>query len=157
MKTLLLSALCALLPLNLQAQETKPDAPAAAPALAVVDPANVDDLRAHEGQDVIVRGKVQKTKDYDGKGVPGKGINFINLEGGHFTMVVFESDYAKFTTGKPASIYKGKTIEITGTLETRNGNWQIKVSKPEMVKVIESKDKKDDKKKTDKDKSDPSD
>jgi len=100
---------------------------------------------------------VQKTKDYDGKGVPGKGINFINLEGGHFTMVVFESDYAKFTTGKPASIYKGKTIEITGTLETRSGQWQIKVNKPEMVKVIEGKGKDDDKKKTDKDKSDPKD
>ena len=146
MKTLLLAALCALLPLSLQAQETKPEAPAAAPALAVVDPANVDDLRAHEGQDVTVRGKVQKTKDYDGKGVPGKGINFINLEGGHFTMVVFESDYAKFTTGKPASIYKGKTIEITGTLETRNGQGQINVNKPEMVKVIEGKGKDDDKK-----------
>jgi DNA/RNA endonuclease YhcR with UshA esterase domain len=154
--TLVLCSLLLISHLTISAQEPKPEAPAAAPTLATVDPANVDDLRAHEGQDVIVKGKVNKTKDYDGKGQPGKGINFISLEGGHFTMIVFESDYGNFPAAKPASLYKGKEIEITGTLEARKGAWQIKVSKPEQVKIIESKDKKDDKKKKS-DKADPHD
>ena len=172
LRTLALSlGLC----LSLPAQETKPDEAPAAVQLPVVDPANVDDLRAHEQQDVIVRGKVQKTKDWDGKGQPGKGLNFVDFEGGHFQIITFASDYENFKAGRPAAIYRGKNLEVTGKLETRNGNWQIKVSKPEQVKVIEAsgkeekdsqkKDaKRDDKKaakkdpsKHDKDKADPND
>lgn len=123
-------------------KEEAPEAPAKA-ELPVVDPTNVDQLRANEQKMVIVRGKVSRTKDWDGNGKPDKGINFVNIGGDRFTMVTFASDYDKFGTTRPAAMYRDKTIEVTGKLEERQGRWQIKVSSPDQVKIVGDEEKKE--------------
>jgi DNA/RNA endonuclease YhcR with UshA esterase domain len=127
----------------------KPAAAAAAeeadekPAVKIIDPKNVDDLKAHEQQIVTVRGKVTRTKDWDGGGKPEKGINFVDFEGNHFVTVTFASDYEKFKPSRPAALYRDKTIEVTGKLETHNGKWQIKLTSPDQVKVLDVEERKD--------------
>lgn len=122
-----------------EAEETAP-APVVQPP--VVDPANVDQLRTYEQQVVIVRGKVRRTKDWDGGGNAAKAMNFVDLEGGHFVLVTFASDYDKFKPSRPAALYRDKTIEVTGKLEPHKGQWQIKLTSPDQVKVLEGDDKK---------------
>lgn len=113
------------------------------PAAKIIDPKNVDDLKAHEQQIVTVRGKVTRTKDWDGGGKPEKGINFVDFEGNHFVTVTFASDYEKFKPSRPAALYRDKTIEVTGKLETHNGKWQIKLTSPDQVKVLDAEERKD--------------
>lgn len=113
------------------------------PAVKVLDSKNVDDLKAHEQQVVTVRGKVTRTKDWDGGGKPEKGINFVDFEGNHFVTVTFASDYEKFKPSRPAALYRDKTIEVTGKLDTHNGKWQIKLISPDQVKVLDVEERKD--------------
>lgn len=119
----------------LKAEEPAPAAPT--PAVSkVIDSANVEELKAAVNQVVTVRGKVLKATDWDGRGNPEKGINFINLAGNQFTLLVFAADYGKFSA-RPAALYKDKTLEVTGKLELRKEKWQIKATAPDQIKVIE--------------------
>lgn len=135
---------------TLRAEDKKPDSPAPAPPAAtqakakVIESGKVDDLRANEQQTVTVRGKVTRTKEWDGNGNSTKAMNFIDLEGGYFSTVTFAADLDLFKP-RPAVLYRDKTIEVTGTLETRNGRWQIKLNSPDQVKIITKEDKKEEK------------
>lgn len=115
-----------------QAEEAKP-----APVAKVIDSANVEELKANANQTVTVKGKVDKVKDWDGKGDATKGINFIDLAGKQFTLLVFAADYGKFQS-RPAELYKNKTIEVTGKLELHKDKWQIKATSPDQVKIVEA-------------------
>jgi RecJ-like exonuclease len=133
--SLLLLSVCLVSLFQLKGEEATPTPPAQA-ASKVIDSSNVEDLKANANQTVTVKGKVVKATDWDGKGNPEKGINFIDLAGKQFTLVVFAADYGKFTS-HPAVMYKDKTIEVTGKLELRKEKWQIKATSPEQVKIVE--------------------
>jgi len=133
--SLLLLSVCLVSLFQLKGEEATPTPPAQA-AAKVIDSANVEDLKANANQTVTVKGKVIKATDWDGKGNPEKGINFIDLAGKQFTLVVFAADYAKFPS-HPAAMYKDKTIEVTGKLELRKEKWQIKANSPQQVKIVE--------------------
>lgn len=120
---------------QLHGEEPAPATPAAAVA-KVVDSTNAEELKASVNQTVTVKGKVSKATDWDGRGNPEKGINFINLEGNQFTLLVFAADYGKFSA-RPAVLYKDKTIEVTGKLELRKDKLQIKATGPEQIKIVE--------------------
>ena len=138
--SLLLLSVCLVSLFQLRGEEEKPAPTPAAPAPAVVkviDSANVEELKANVNQTVTVKGKVAKVKDWDGKGDATKGINFIDLEGKQFTLLVFAADYEKFPS-RPAELYKDKTLEVTGKLELHKEKWQIKATSPDQVKIVEA-------------------
>jgi hypothetical protein len=128
---------CLVFSLLVHAEEGKPAPVVVIPAvIKVIDSTNVEALKVNLNQTVTIKGKVTKTKDWDGKGNAAKGINFINLEGNQFTLLVFAADYGKFPS-RPAELYLGKTLEITGKLEFHK-KWQIKASSPDQVKIVEA-------------------
>ncbi len=132
--------------------DQKPTAEESTAAKEALDASDVAVLRAHNGQECTVRGEIIRTKDWDGGPQKKKKMNFLDFKGGHFTAVTFEDDYPNFKEGLPAQIYGKKTIELTGKIEERNGNYQIKLTDPAQVKIVEGtgkeakKDKADDKK-----------
>ena len=74
-----------------------------------------------------------------------KGMTFLNLEGGKFTLVAWKDRYEKFEGGSPAKLYKGKTIEVTGAIEEYRpkgaskedpGKLQIRLNSPDQVKIL---------------------
>lgn len=68
--------------------------------------------------------------------------DFMNAR--NFTIFISKDDMEKFKKAgveKPAEYYKGKSIEVTGTVVLVKEKPQIAVDKPEQIKVI-SKDKK---------------
>ncbi len=132
---LLLLSFCLVSSFQLHGEEPAP-APAAPVVAKVIDSTNAEELKASVNQTVTVKGKVVKATDWDGRGNPEKGINFINLAGDQFTLLVFASDYGKFSA-RPAELYKDKTIEVTGKLELRKEKLQIKATGPEQIKIVE--------------------
>ncbi len=141
-----LFAVCAALATatHIPAEDKKPadSAPAAAPAaeasaLTVVSSRDIDAIRANDQRKVVMRGKVIRTNEWDGKGVPSKSMNFLDLEGGYFTIVTWADAYPKFPNGHPAAIYRGKTIEVTGTITQHNNRFQMKLEDPAQVRVVE--------------------
>lgn len=137
--SLLLLSFCLVSLFQLKGEEAPPTPPTppARAAAKVIDSANVEDLKANANQTVTVKGKVVKATDWDGKGHPEKGINFIDLAGKQFTLLVFAADYGKFPS-HPAELYKNKTLEVTGKLELRKEKWQIKATSPQQVKIVEA-------------------
>ncbi len=98
-------------------------------------------VRALVGKKSIITGKV--TDAFESP----KGMTFLNLEGGKFTLIAWKDRYDKFEGGSPAKLYKGKTIEVTGTvIEFRKkgaakedpGKLEIKLNSPEQVKILAS-------------------
>ena len=74
-----------------------------------------------------------------------KGMTFLNLEGGKFTLVAWKDSYEKFEGGSPAKLYKDKTVEVTGAIEEYRpkgaskddpGKLQIRLNSPDQVKVL---------------------
>ncbi len=99
----------------------------------VLDAANVEVLRTHGGQDVVVEGPVTelgKTKT--------NSITFINMglprkQG--FVAVIFEKNYAAFPEGFDS--YKGQTLRISGKLDLYQGEQpQIEVRTPEQIQIV---------------------
>jgi hypothetical protein len=96
-------------------------------------------VRALLGKKSIITGKV--TDAFESP----KGLTFLNMEGGKFTVVVYQDHYDKFEGGSPARLYKGKTVEVTGEVfEFRNksaskddpGKLEIKLKTPDQIKVL---------------------
>ena len=87
-------------------------------------------LVAALGKAVTVRGRVVRT------GQSGGGTSFLNFSERHFGVVSFPSDRAFFRLD-PSTLYKDKLIEITGTIEQYEDQYQIKLSHPDQVKVLE--------------------
>lgn len=113
---------------------------AASPLFAEEPPAeplpasDVEGLRNHVGQQVVVRGTIANI------GQTGQGdITFLNFDARPregFVAVVFHSQY----TGEIESLreFLGKTVEVTGRLEIyRENQPQIRVRSPEQIVVTE--------------------
>ena len=95
------------------------------------------EVRKLVGRKAVVSGRVSNTHESE------KGITFITLEGGKFTVVCWKESYGKFEGGSPAKLYKGKTIEVTGDIFEykgkdggSKGQLEIKLREPGQVKVI---------------------
>lgn len=98
-----------------------------------------DAVRAILGKKGIITGKV--TDAFESP----KGLTFLNLEGGKFTVVAYKDSYAKFEGGSPAKLYKGKVVEVTGEVfefrpkgasKDDPGKLEIKINSPDQVKVL---------------------
>ena len=94
------------------------------------------EVRKLVGRKAVVSGRVSNTHESE------KGITFITLEGGKFTVVCWKESYGKFEGGSPAKLYKGKTIEVTGDIFEykgkdggSKGQLEIKLREPGQVKV----------------------
>lgn len=92
-------------------------------------------LRKLMGRKAVVFGKVLEVRDWEGNGGEGTGINFVNLEGGKFTLVCFERNYGKFKE-LPAVEMDGKYVEVVGVIKEYKGKLQIELTGPEQVKVV---------------------
>jgi DNA/RNA endonuclease YhcR with UshA esterase domain len=91
------------------------------------------------------------------KSTGGKTAHFLNSEEDYksdknFTVFIPDSSVEKFKKAKiddPKDYYKGKTVQVTGTVTLYREKPQIKIDEPDQIKVIEKKDgeKKDGEKK----------
>ena len=104
-----------------------------------VEGKNEQALRKLLGQKAIVFGKVTKTRDWEGNAGEGSGINFVNLEGGKFTLVCFERNYDKFQE-LPAVEMDGKYVEVEGVIKEYRGKLQIELKSPDQVKRVREPD-----------------
>jgi len=95
-------------------------------------------IRELLGKKATVTGRVIVTKETK------TGMNFLDFEGGKFTVVSWKEDNAKFEGGSPAKLYAQKVIEVTGTIiEYRSksakaddpGKLEIKLTSPDQVKI----------------------
>ncbi len=88
---------------------------------------NTDDLKAKEGQKVIVYGETK------GSGKSGSGTNFVNFKGAEFYLITFKSDLNKFKEGEPADIFDSKRIAVEGVITVYKNKPQIKLVSPDAV------------------------
>ena len=89
-------------------------------------------LRTRVGKEVIVYGKVADTSK------SGSGHHFLNFPNG-FKVVCLKDHVGKFSKGGPADLYRGKLIEVTGTLASHKGKPQLAIESPAQVKQIDLK------------------
>ena len=96
-------------------------------------------VRALLGKKATITGKV--TEAFESP----KGMTFLNLEGGKFTLVAWKDSYEKFEGSSPAKLYKGRTVEVTGEVfefrpkgasKEDPGKLEIKLSSPDQIKVL---------------------
>lgn len=90
-------------------------------------------LKAHMGKKVSVEGTVVST----GKG-PNDGMRFVNFsksETAGFTAALVPAVYPEFPKLKSMV---GKTVRVTGDLETYKKKSVIKVTRPTQVKVMKA-------------------
>jgi hypothetical protein len=96
-------------------------------------------VRALLGKKAIITGKV--TDAFESP----KGMTFLNLEGGKFTLVAWKDSYEKFEGGSPAKLYKDKVVEVTGEVfefrpkgasKDDPGKLEIKLSSPEQIRIL---------------------
>ena len=93
---------------------------------------NVVSLRELVGQEVTVYGPIASTGASS-----GSGHNFLNFANSELTAVCFAPDVANFKAGKPADVYRGKDVELTGKVEVFRGKLQIKLSQPQQIKIVD--------------------
>lgn len=117
---------------------------------AVLPPLHAGDLpRAHALEESAVRALLGKKGIVTGKVTDAfespKGMTFLNLEGGKFTLVAYKDCYDKFEGGSPAKLYKNQTIEVTGEVfeyrpknasKDHPGKLEIKLSSPGQIKIL---------------------
>lgn len=92
---------------------------------------NVVELRKHLGQEVVIEGKIGRTN------TSSSGNHFLNFEASEFTAVCFKDDVAKFDSGGPAKLFDGKTVQVSGKLETYKGKLQLKLTSPKQISIID--------------------
>lgn len=124
------------------AQEEAPgkagETPAAEAApLPKVEAIREADVRKLIGQKAIVTGRVSNAHE------SAKGITFLTLEGGKFTVVCWKESYSRFEGGSPARLYKDKTIEVTGDIfeykgkdGKTKGQLEIKLREPSQIRIV---------------------
>lgn len=89
-------------------------------------------LRDLVGLQVTVHGRVTST------GVSQRsGHHFLNFDNREFSVICHASDLSNFTSGKPAELYKGREIEITGLVERYQDKLQIRLREPAQIKFAE--------------------
>ncbi len=85
---------------------------------------------AKGGQKITVRGAVSTVRKSKG------GTNFINFENSEFYLITFSSDLSAFADGEPADLYQGKYLAVTGVVSIYKNKPQMKLLRPDMVKLI---------------------
>jgi hypothetical protein len=136
-------ALAVCLPRSLPAQEeSQPKAKAAevsgdAAPLPKVEAIREADVRRLIGQKATVTGRVSSAHEST------KGITFLTLEGGKFTVVCWKESYSRFEGGSPAKLYKDKTIAVTGDIfeykgkdGKTKGQLEIKLRDPAQITIV---------------------
>jgi hypothetical protein len=116
----------------------KSDAPATtAPTTqgAVLQATDIDALKAAEGKEVSVRGKVSGSYKSG-----NSGVILLNFEGATRDFVaVVEKDNVEAVNagfeGDVAGNLKGRTITITGPIKMYRGKPEVVITKPEQVKI----------------------
>ena len=114
-----------------------PDLIADQSGIPVFEVKQIEEIRAAEGQEVRVRGLIERT----GRS-KGSGMNFLNFTGGEFTVVIFGRSLKNFPEGEPADIFKGKLVEVTGKVEFYKEKPQIVVEKTARIVVLDPETKK---------------
>ena len=119
------------------AQEEAPGKAAEAAPLPKVEAIREADVRKLIGQKAIVAGRVSNAHEST------KGITFLTLEGGKFTVVCWKESYSRFEGGSPAKLYKDKTIEVTGDIfeykgkdGKTKGQLEIKLRDPSQIRIV---------------------
>jgi len=90
-------------------------------------------LRDSVGREMTVYGRVTASSVSE-----RSGHHFLNFDNREFSVICFASDLSNFTSGKPAELYRGRDIEITGLLERYRDKLQMRLRDPEQVKIVES-------------------
>ncbi|QDU97075.1 OB-fold nucleic acid binding domain-containing protein [Lignipirellula cremea] len=115
---------------------TPGQAAAPGPAVASAVPANnVVELRKLVGREATVAGRIAST------GSSSSGHQFLNFEGGVLSAFCPQPIVAKFSDGKPADLFKGEQVEITGPLSLFKGKLQIKIDSPQAIVLVKLEDK----------------
>ncbi|MFT5408455.1 MAG: hypothetical protein ACI9NC_001164, partial [Verrucomicrobiales bacterium] len=99
-------------------------------ALERISVSEMGKLRSRVGKEVIVSGKISGTS------TSGSGHHFLNFSNG-FKVVCLKDNVGRFGKGGPAEIFRGKLIEVQGTLASHQGKPQIAVESPAQIKSIE--------------------
>ena len=87
-------------------------------------------ITAKVGQKITIKGTVSTVRKSNG------GTNFINFEDSEFYLVAFKSDLKAFENGEPADLYQGKHLTVTGVASIYKGKPQMKLSHPDMVRLV---------------------
>ena len=91
---------------------------------------NVAKLRENVGQEVTVQGRIGST------GRSKSGNQFLNFANSELTAVCFSEHVTKFRDGKPADVYRGKEVELTGKVELFRDEVQIRLTDPSQIRIV---------------------
>lgn len=100
-----------------------------APKTKRIKVSNVVELREHVSKRVTIYGTIDSTG-------MASGHNFLNFYGKQVAVFCHRNDVAKFKDGKPAVLFKGKIVEVTGELALHKGKLQLRLTGPSDIKVI---------------------
>ena len=101
-------------------------------ASAPISVQKIVELRKHVGSEVNVVGQVSRaTKS-------GSGHQFLNFQASELSIVCFKDDLKSFTKGQPVDLYKGKRVEVRGKLELYKNKLQIKLRKPDQIRLAKA-------------------
>jgi hypothetical protein len=84
------------------------DAPKKNTLPAVLQEHEAGKLRAQIGEQVVVQGRIASTSS------SSSGHQFLNFPSKSVRVICFKDDLKNFPGGGPATIYKGKSIALTG-------------------------------------------
>jgi RecJ-like exonuclease len=134
----ILTAALLAIPLSLPAQEVPATTqPSTAPAGAVIDVKETQKLKESIGQTVTVRGKVIEV--FVSR---NSGITIFNFFAGparrDFNVVIDKANLDAVNAGFGGDVgaaVKDQTITVTGVVAEYRGNPQIKLDKPEQLKI----------------------
>jgi hypothetical protein len=91
---------------------------------------NAAELRDFVGREVTVCGTIEST------GKSSSGHQFLNFYGKQVSVFCGKDDVAKFKDGTPTELYGNKEVEVTGQLSLFNGKLQLKLTKPEDIRLL---------------------
>ncbi len=103
-----------------------------------------DEAKDHDGEDVIVEFKVADAREID------RGVCFLNSttdrqDPKRFTAFITGKGLKKFKedpkTEKPAEMFKGKKIQVTGAIKVFNKQYEIEVDSPDQIKIVDEEKK----------------
>ncbi|MBE2203820.1 MAG: hypothetical protein IAE94_05750 [Chthoniobacterales bacterium] len=99
----------------------------------VLEATDLDQLKAHVGQEVVVEGLVTEIG-----ATPTKSIAFINLgfpKKQGFAAVIFKKNHGAFPEG--FDLYKTQKLRVSGVLTLyQNERLQIEVSSPAQIEIV---------------------
>jgi DNA/RNA endonuclease YhcR with UshA esterase domain len=102
-------------------------------------PITADEALNKVGEKVVVQMEVKSTGSSRATQYLNSLVDFKDRN--NLTIVIFRSDLNRFKKAEiddPTEHYKGKTIQVTGTVSVFNRQVQIKVNDPEQIKIIDT-------------------